>query len=64
METLFSKTKIAHGRRVFCKPPEEKKKIIKEDLEKGFKMFLNNDEVKRRKDEKEIEKSIKYSLYN
>ena len=64
METLFSKTKIAHGRRVFCKPPEEKKKIIKEDLDKGFKMFLNNDEVKRRKDEKEIEKSIKYSLYN
>jgi AAA+ superfamily predicted ATPase len=64
MEILFSKTKIAHGRRVFCKPPEEKKKIIKDDLDKGFKMFLNNDEVKRRKDEKEIEKNIKYSLYN
>ena len=28
METLFTKTKIAHSRRVFCKPEEMKKKII------------------------------------
>ena len=27
METLFSKVKIAHSRRVFCKPKEEKTKI-------------------------------------
>jgi SpoVK/Ycf46/Vps4 family AAA+-type ATPase len=64
MEILFSKTKIAHGRRVFFKPVEEKTKITKEDLERGFKMFLNNDEVKRRKHDKEIAKNIKYSMYS
>ena len=40
METLLSKTKIAHGRRVFCKPKEEKTKITMKDLKKGYKMFL------------------------
>ena len=50
METLFSKTKIAHSRRVFCKKKELKTKIIKADLEKGFEMFLDNNEVKARKD--------------
>jgi AAA+ superfamily predicted ATPase len=64
METLFSKTKIAHGRRVFCKSPEEKTKITKTDLEKGFNMFLSNEEVKRRKNESELEKNIKFSMYN
>lgn len=48
METLFAKTKIAHSRRVFCKPKDEKTKINKEDLEKGFKLYLDNDEVKTR----------------
>lgn len=64
METLFTKTKIAHSRRVFCKPPEEKTKINKADLDQGLKMFLNNDEVKHRKNEKEMCKDIKYSMYN
>lgn len=64
METLFTKTKIAHSRRVFCKPPEEKTKINKADLDQGLKMFLNNDEVKQRKNEKEMCKDIKYSMYN
>jgi hypothetical protein len=49
METLFAKTKIAHSRRVFCKSKEEKSKLTKGDLEKGFKMFIDNDEVKKRK---------------
>jgi len=40
METLLSKTKIAHGRRVFCKPKSEKTKIILKDMEKGYKMFV------------------------
>jgi len=64
METLFTKTKIAHSRRVFCKSPDEKTKINQTDLEQGFKMFLNNDEVKQRKNEKEMNKDIKYSMYN
>lgn len=50
METLFSKTKIAHSRRVFCKKQEYKTKLTKADLEKGLQMFLNNGEVKSRKD--------------
>lgn len=49
METLFAKTKIAHARRVFCKKKEEKTILIKKDLEKGLKMFLENDEVQKRK---------------
>ena len=48
METLFTKTKIAHGRRVFCKPDEMKKKIIMKDLERGFELFIKNEEVKNR----------------
>ena len=52
METLFSKTKIAHSRRVFCKSKNEKTKLTKLDLEKGFKMFIDNSEVKSRKDGK------------
>ena len=48
METLFTKTKIAHSRRVFCKPYEMKKRIIMKDLENGFEMFIKNDEVKNR----------------
>ena len=49
METLFSKTKICHSRRVFCKNNDEKTKLIKQDLEKGLELYLKNDEVKNRK---------------
>lgn len=49
MENLFAKTKICHSRRVFCKPKEIKTKITMEDIEKGFNLYLNNDEVKSRK---------------
>jgi SpoVK/Ycf46/Vps4 family AAA+-type ATPase len=41
METLFTKTKIAHSRRVFCLPHSEKTKITVKDLENGFKLFLD-----------------------
>jgi hypothetical protein len=50
METLFTKTKIAHGRRVFCLPVCEKKIITIDDLENGFKLFIENPEVKDRKE--------------
>jgi nicotinamide riboside kinase len=50
METLFTKTKIAHSRRVFCLPVSEKKIITIDDLENGFKLFIENPEVKDRKD--------------
>ena len=50
METLLAKTKIAHSRRVFCKKNNEKKIITLEDLNNGFKKFIENDEVKKRKE--------------
>ena len=50
VETLLSKVKISHSRRVFCKPVEEKMKLTLADLEEGFKLYLKNDEVKNRKD--------------
>jgi hypothetical protein len=50
METLFTKTKIAHSRRVFCLPPSAKTEITMTDLENGFKLFIENPEVKERKD--------------
>ena len=50
IETLLAKTKIAHGRRVFCLKKEDKMKITVKDLEKGFEAFLDNNEVKERKD--------------
>ena len=50
VETLLAKTKIAHARRVFCKPQNEKMKITLKDLESGFEIYLKNDEVKNRKD--------------
>ena len=49
METLFSKTKMAHSRRVFCKKQEDKTILTKTDLEKGLQMFLSNGEVQSRK---------------
>ena len=61
METLFSKTKVAHSRRVFCKAPEEKTQIIKADLEKGFDIYIDNEEVKSRKDD--ILNSVHNTLY-
>ena len=54
METLFTKTKIAHSRRVFCKSEEIKTKITMKDLENGFEIFIKNEEVKNRVNESGI----------
>ncbi len=62
MEILFSKVKIAHSKRIFCKNNEVKKKILEIDMETGLKSFLNNDDVKKRKDKKEMTKMLS-SLY-
>ena len=48
METLLAKVKIVHSRRVFCLSDEKKRKITLKDLNKGFDLFLQNDEVKNR----------------
>lgn len=54
METLLSKTKIAHSKRVFCKDIKYKTKIIMEDIQKGFDMFIDNKEVNNRKNKTNI----------
>tara|TARA_B000000475_G_C15999879_1_gene448488 strand:- start:213 stop:1823 length:1611 start_codon:yes stop_codon:yes gene_type:complete len=51
IETLLAKIKIAHGRRVFCLSEDKKKNINLKDMKKGFDMFLDNNEVKNRKDD-------------
>lgn len=63
MENLFSKVKIAHSRRVFCLPPEKKKIVNNKDLEKGLGLFLTNDEVKKRKEDKEKFQQLYYKMY-
>ena len=63
METLFSKTKIAHSRRVFCLDENEKKILTIEDMDKGLEKYLDNDEIKKRKEEKEFNKILKNTLY-
>jgi hypothetical protein len=50
METLFTKTKIAHSRRVFGHPNSTKTEITMTDLENGFKLFIENPEVNDRKE--------------
>jgi SpoVK/Ycf46/Vps4 family AAA+-type ATPase len=58
VENMLSKIKICHSRRVFGDPDSEKTKITFEDLEKGFEMFLKNDEVKNRKNYQELNKML------
>jgi SpoVK/Ycf46/Vps4 family AAA+-type ATPase len=50
IETLLSKIKIAHSRRIFCKNSENKTILVFADLEKGLELYLKNEEVKRRKE--------------
>ena len=64
IETLLAKIKIAHSRRVFCLPEIDKKKIILKDLDKGFEIFLKNDDIKNRRDEKEFKKYLYNTLYS
>ena len=63
IETILSKTKIAHSKRVFCKPEIQKRKISLQDLDKGFELYLKNEDVKNRKDELEMKKYLYNTLY-
>ena len=44
IETLFAKTKIAHGRRVFCLDASVKKYLTIKDLDKGLEIYLKNED--------------------
>ena len=62
IETVLAKTKIVHSKRVFCLPEIEKKKLVLKDLEKGFEIYIKNEEIKTRKDEIESKKQL-YNFY-
>jgi len=64
IETLLSKTKIAHSRRVFCRPESDKKRLIVKDLDKGFEIYLKNDDIKSRKEEEEFKRNLYNTLYS
>ena len=64
IETILAKTKIAHSRRIFCGPEDEKRKILLKDLENGFKMFLKNEDVKNRKNNLQFKKDMYSTLYS
>jgi hypothetical protein len=49
MEILLSRIKIVHSKRVFYKDISEKKNISLIDMDNGFNLFLDNEEVKNRK---------------
>lgn len=63
METLFSKVKIAHSRRVFCLPKEEKTKISIKDLEKGFEIYKKMGDSEKKQEEKVRIKNLYNTLY-
>lgn len=42
MELLFSYTKISHGRRIYGKSVDLRKKITLEDLDSGYQLFIKN----------------------
>jgi hypothetical protein len=64
IETVLAKTKIAHSRRVFCKSDSDKRKINLKDLNKGFELYLKNEEVKSRKDAIESKNYLHNTLYS
>jgi len=47
MELLLTYTKISHGRRIYGKPEELRKKISLEDLNHGYDVFLKNKNIKK-----------------
>ena len=64
IETFLGKIKIAHSRRVFCKNSSEKKKITYEDMEKGFSIYLNNNEIQNKKETEYLKKHLQFSMYS
>jgi SpoVK/Ycf46/Vps4 family AAA+-type ATPase len=64
IETLLTKTKIAHSKRVFTLSEKCKKKLILIDLDKGFEIFLKNGDSKKQREEKEFKKYLYNTLYS
>lgn len=49
MELLFTYTKIAHGRRIYGKDKDQRKKISLDDMNKAYDVFLKNKNIKKQK---------------
>jgi len=49
MELLFTYTKVAHGRRIYGKDKECRKKITLDDMNKAYDVFLKNKNIKKPK---------------
>jgi len=62
IEGFLSKVKIAHSRRVFCESSETKTKITFKDFEKGFTIYLKNDDIKKRNDDSHLKFALS-SMY-
>ena len=60
MEQLFTYCKIAHGRRIFGHPIEERKHLVMKDMDNGFDMFLKHADESQKK--KKMPESY-YGLY-
>ena len=63
IETLLTKIKIAHSKRVFYKSKDEKKKINLIDLEQGFKVYIENEEIQNRIKHDYLKKPVYCSIY-
>ena len=63
-ETELKECFFNYNQRVFCKPESEKKKITINDLEKGFELYLKNDDIKNRKDIEFMKKQLYNSIYS
>jgi len=64
IETLLTKIKIAHSKRVFYKSKDEKKKINLIDLEQGFKVYIENEEIQNRIKNDYLKKQVYCSIYS
>lgn len=64
IETLLSKVKIAHSRRVFCRPETEKKHLTSKDLDRGFEIYLMNEDIKSKKEEEDRKRYLYSTLYS
>ena len=52
IETFFTKTKIAHSKRVFCLDPSLKKYLTIKDLNNGLEIYLKNEDSNEKENEK------------
>ena len=58
IENLITKIKICHSKRIFGDSKAIKKKINKNDLDKGFELYSDNDNLKKNLEKNQMSKSL------